>query len=116
MGTTFTPGESDFGKADAVVIGGGIVGVAMAFRLSGARFPRAATISYKRWSEATTTNSRFSIFNFKRIETELFAVAQVSCQKKPELVDHTHCIRPFAQRGGRAKVQAGLGKLGSGMK
>ncbi len=34
MGKIFTPDESDFGKADAVVIGGGIVGVATAFWLS----------------------------------------------------------------------------------
>jgi len=34
MGTILTPAESDFGKADAVVIGGGIVGVSTAFWLS----------------------------------------------------------------------------------
>ena len=34
MGKIFTPGESDFGKTDAVVIGGGIVGTATAFWLS----------------------------------------------------------------------------------
>jgi glycerol-3-phosphate dehydrogenase len=30
MGRIFTPTESDFGKTDAVVIGGGIVGTATA--------------------------------------------------------------------------------------
>ena len=34
MGKIFTPGEIDFGKTDAVVIGGGIVGTATAFWLS----------------------------------------------------------------------------------
>ena len=34
MGKIFTPTESDFGKPDAVVIGGGIVGTATAFWLS----------------------------------------------------------------------------------
>jgi sarcosine oxidase subunit beta len=34
MGRIFTPTESDFGKTDAVVIGGGIVGTATAFWLS----------------------------------------------------------------------------------
>jgi len=34
MGTILTPAESDFGKADAVVIGGWIVGVSTAFWLS----------------------------------------------------------------------------------
>ncbi len=34
MGHIFTPNESDFGHADAVVIGGGIVGTATAFWLS----------------------------------------------------------------------------------
>ncbi|MGD8991104.1 MAG: FAD-binding oxidoreductase [Desulfobacterales bacterium] len=34
MGKIFTPGENDFGKTDAVVIGGGIVGTATAFWLS----------------------------------------------------------------------------------
>ncbi len=34
MGKIFTPGESDFGEVDAVVIGGGIVGAATAFWLS----------------------------------------------------------------------------------
>jgi sarcosine oxidase subunit beta len=33
MGKIFTPGENDFGKTDAVVIGGGIVGTATAFWL-----------------------------------------------------------------------------------
>ena len=34
MGKIFTPGDTDFGKTDAVVIGGGIVGTATAFWLS----------------------------------------------------------------------------------
>jgi sarcosine oxidase subunit beta len=34
MGRIFTPAESDFGKTDAVVIGGGIVGTATAFWLA----------------------------------------------------------------------------------
>ncbi len=34
MGHIFTPAESDFGKTDAVVIGGGIVGAATAFWLA----------------------------------------------------------------------------------
>ena len=34
MGKIFTPGDNDFGKTDAVVIGGGIVGTATAFWLS----------------------------------------------------------------------------------
>ena len=34
MGKIFTPTENDFGKTDAVVIGGGIVGTATAFWLS----------------------------------------------------------------------------------
>ncbi len=34
MGKIFTPSENDFGKTDAVVIGGGIVGTATAFWLS----------------------------------------------------------------------------------
>ena len=34
MGRIFTPTESDFGRTDAVVIGGGIVGAATAFWLS----------------------------------------------------------------------------------
>ena len=36
MGRIFTPAENDFGKTDAVVIGGGIVGTATAFWLSSA--------------------------------------------------------------------------------
>jgi len=34
MGRIFTHSESDFGQADAVVIGGGIVGTATAFWLA----------------------------------------------------------------------------------
>ena len=34
MGKIFTPGDNDFGKTDAIVIGGGIVGTATAFWLS----------------------------------------------------------------------------------
>ena len=34
MGRIFTPTENDFGKTDAVVIGGGIVGTSTAFWLS----------------------------------------------------------------------------------
>ena len=37
MGRIFTPKDSDFGQADAVVIGGGIVGTATAFWLARAQ-------------------------------------------------------------------------------
>ncbi|MGD8943415.1 MAG: FAD-dependent oxidoreductase, partial [Desulfobacterales bacterium] len=74
MGKIFTPGDTDFGKTDAVVIGGGIVGTATAFWLSRAGWD-VVVVEMRDGLSTLTTPASAECFRAQFAEPDMAALA-----------------------------------------
>ena len=79
MGKIFTPAENDFGKTDAVVIGGGIVGTATAFWLSRAGLD-VVLVEMRDGLSTLTTPASAECFRAQFAEPAMAALAQPSIE------------------------------------
>ncbi|MGD2269866.1 MAG: FAD-binding oxidoreductase [Desulfobacterales bacterium] len=79
MGRIITPTESDFGKTDAVVIGGGIVGTATSFWLSRAGL-EVALVEMRDGLSTLTTPASAECFRAQFTEPSMVALAKPSIE------------------------------------
>ncbi len=79
MGRIFTPSQSDFGKTDAVVIGGGIVGAATAFWLSRAGMD-VVLLEMRDGLSTLTTSASAECFRAQFAEPAMAALAMPSIE------------------------------------
>jgi sarcosine oxidase subunit beta len=79
MGRIYTPTESDFGKTDAVVIGGGIVGTATAFWLSKAGLD-VVLVEMRDGLSTLTTPASAECFRAQFTEPAMAALAKPSIE------------------------------------
>jgi sarcosine oxidase subunit beta len=77
MGRIYVPSEADFGPADVVVIGGGIVGVATAFWLSRARL-NVVLLEMRDGLSTLTTTASVECFRAQFTEPAMSTLAQES--------------------------------------
>ena len=86
MGRIFTPTESDFGKTDAVVIGGGIVGTATAFWLSRAGLD-VVLVEMRDGLSTLTTPASVECFRAQFAEPAMAALAIPSIEMYENFAD-----------------------------